>query len=159
MSWRQAISPISLLFFKSIKNSIVWDWMASCTCTGVTENVNLGWKMTRGHFSTLKIGTKTVNFIPGVIFQRYEIFFLNSDDLYTLEIDPVENCPNIRVLIWTGTIMPIFEGFSFKNVHSVRYMHMRTWLFYFRLICPITIIRLILRLKSLYTFIIKILCK
>lgn len=71
----------------------------------VTKNIDPGWIMTRGHFSTLnidprvlfqcwKLRPKDVKFIPGVIFQRLDIFFLKllktstHGKLTLLKIDP-----------------------------------------------------------------------
>lgn len=75
---------------------------------------------------------------PGLFFNSLKMIFLNTDDLHTLKIDPVENklqqfytvfkvnlnwlfyCfkvhKHVYVYIWT---------FQFSSVHSVRYIYRR----------------------------------
>lgn len=121
------------------------------------------WILTRGgHFSTLKIETKIVKFIPGVIFQRYEKDFSKlwwprhvenwscweltptSESWSELELTlhglNVQSCTCLKVSVLKFSYCPI---------------HMRTWLIYFRLIYPNNHFNL--RLKIWYPYFITIL--
>ena len=97
-------------------------------------NIDPSWKLTRGSFFNVEYWTgvifqrwilrpKVVEFIPGVIFQQLDNFFLTPDDVNKLKIDPVEYWPHLKV--WTFFL----AGKLFYGIYQYHFIYISVSIF------------------------------